>query len=84
MNPATPGCREGGRIVVRTSPGTMVLGAVFSAFAVAMGVYLCAVPLGLVAVANPPASASARFLFLAAGAANAIPDGEVCELDAWP
>ena len=57
---------------MRTSPGTMVLGALFSAFAVAMGAYLCAVPLDLVAVANPPASAPARLLFLAAGAANLL------------
>jgi hypothetical protein len=70
MNPAAPGCREGGTLVVRTSPGTMVLGALLSAFAVAMGAYLCAV--GLVAGADPPASAPARLLFLAAGAANLL------------
>ena len=62
--------REGGRLVVRTSPGPLALGALFSAFAVAIGAYLCAAALGLVAVANPPASASARLLFLAAG----VPD----------
>jgi len=50
----------------------MVLGALGSAFAVAMGAYLCAALLGLVAVANPPASAAARLLFLAAVAANLL------------
>lgn len=50
----------------------MVLGALFSAFAVALGAYLCAAALGLVAVADPPASAPARLLFLAAGASDLL------------
>ena len=61
--------REGGRLVVRTSLGTMVLGALGAAFFVALGAYLCAVALGLVAVADPPAS---RISFLAVGAADLL------------
>ena len=65
--------RDGGGLVVRTSVGPMVLGALFSAFAVALGAYLCAAALGLVAVADPPASAPARLLFLASGASPRAP-----------
>ena len=50
----------------------MVLGSLGSAFAVALGAYLCAAGLGLVAVANPPSSAPARILFLAAGASDLL------------
>lgn len=50
----------------------MVLGSLGSAVAVALGAYLCAAGLGLVAVANPPSSAPARFLFLATGASDLL------------
>ncbi len=59
-------------LVVRTSVGPIILRALFSAFALAMGAYLCAAGLGLVAVANPPSSASARLLVLAVGAFNLL------------
>ena len=59
-------------LVVRTSAGPMVLGSLGSAFGVALGAYLCATALGLVAVAVPPASAPARLLMLAAGASDLL------------
>ena len=64
--------RENGRLVVRPSIPTTLLGATGSALFVAAGAYLCAGALVPGVFAEPPASPLSRIVVLTAGAANLL------------